>query len=147
MRKFILFITLICVSLICVSLICSGPLTRNEVIKKISIVYEITENSSLVIKTSNFNKSKKLIQAGISPLEIGTYRFEKEGSNQPLLTVEEIFYHTDRSLISKYSNEQNLKREDNVTFWLSQIATHTYGDVLQNSEGLYYTKQVWFNLE
>ena len=78
---------------------------------------------------------------------ISTYGFEKEGSNQPLVTVEDIYYHTDKLLVSKFSNEQNPKRQDYETFWLSQIATHTYGDVLQNSEGLYYTIQVWFNLE
>lgn len=130
-----------------IHLICLAQNSRVEVIKKISIVYDITENSSLVIKTSNFNKEKKLIQAGIMPLVLGTYRFEKEGLNQPIKTVEEIFFHTDRSIISMYSNEKEPKREDYVTFWLSDIATHIYGNVLQNSEGLYYTKQVWFNLE
>tara|TARA_B110000908_G_C9972293_1_gene321698 strand:+ start:108 stop:536 length:429 start_codon:yes stop_codon:yes gene_type:complete len=138
---------IVLIILINVSLICSAQSTRNEVIEKISIVSEIIENSDLIIKTSNFNQDKEFIEAGIFPLIISTYGFEKEGSNQPLVTVEDIYYHTDKLLVSKFSNEQNPKRQDYETFWLSQIATHTYGDVLQNSEGLYYTKQVWFNLE
>ena len=142
MKKYIVLIILLNVSLIC-----SAQSKRNEVIEKISIVYEIIENSSLLIKTSNFNQSKELIQAGVSPMIIGSYRFEKEGSNQPLVTVEEIYYHKDRSLVSQYSNEQNPKRSDYQTFWLSQVATHTYGDVLKNKNGLYLTRQVWFNLE
>ena len=140
-------VLIILIILINVSLICSAQSTRNEVIEKISIVSEIIENSDLIIKTSNFNQDKEFIEAGIFPLIISTYGFEKEGSNQPLVTVEDIYYHTDKLLVSKFSNEQNPKRQDYETFWLSQIATHTYGDVLQNSEGLYYTKQVWFNLE
>ena len=138
---------IVLIILINVSLICSAQSTRNEVIEKISIVSEIIENSDLIIKTSNFNQDKEFIEAGIFPLIISTYGFEKEGSNQPLVTVKDIYYHTDKLLVSKFSNEQNPKRQDYETFWLSQIATHTYGDVLQNSEGLYYTKQVWFNLE
>ena len=138
---------IVLIILINVSLICSAQSTRNEVIEKISIVSEIIENSDLIIKTSNFNQDKEFIEAGIFPLIISTYGFEKEGSNQPLVTVEDIYYHTDKLLVSKFSNEQNPKRQDYETFWLSQIATHTYGDVLQNSEGLYYTIQVWFNLE
>ena len=100
-----------------------------------------------MIKTSNFNNDKTLIEAGVFPTIIGTYRFEKEGLNALLTTVEEIYYHKDRSLVSQYSNEQNPKRSDYQTFWLSQVATHTYGDVLKNKNGLYLTKQVWFNLE
>jgi len=138
---------IVLIILINVSLICSAQSTRNEVIEKISIVSEIIENSDLIIKTSNFNQDKEFIEAGIFPLIISTYGFEKEGSNQPLVTVKDIYYHTDKLLVSKFSNEQNPKRQDYETFWLSQIATHTYGDVLQNSEGLYYTIQVWFNLE
>ena len=134
-------------ALIIFSLFSSAQSKRSEVIKKINVVYEVIENTSLVIKTSNFNNDKTLIEAGVFPTIIGTYRFEKEGSNALLTTVEEIYYHKDRSLVSQYSNEQNPKRSDYQTFWLSQVATHTYGDVLKNNNGLYLTKQVWFNLE
>tara|TARA_B100000780_G_scaffold180189_1_gene126352 strand:+ start:1748 stop:2176 length:429 start_codon:yes stop_codon:yes gene_type:complete len=134
-------------ALIILSLVSSAQSKRSEVREKISIVSEIIENTSLVIKTSNFNNDKTLIEAGIIPMIIGTYMFEKAGSNEPLTTVEEIYYHKDRSLVSKYSNEQNPKRSDYQPFWLSQVATHIYGDVLKNKNGLYFTKQVWFNLE
>lgn len=121
--------------------------TRSEVKEKITIVYDIIEDEPLYIKTSNFEKSKDLINAGISPITIVIYRFEKTGNNAPIYLVEETHYHTDRDLISRYSNEQNPKRKDFESYWLSQIATHTYGDVLKNSDGLYYTTQVYFNLE
>ena len=125
----------------------SAQSLRYEVEKQVSILYDIVESSSLIIKTSNLDKDKELIQAGMRPLIIGVYRFEKEGMNQPLLTVEETYWHKDRSLISKYSNEKNPKREDYATFWLSQIATFTWGPVLQDNDGIYFTKQTIFNLE
>jgi hypothetical protein len=126
---------------------CSAQSLRQEVIATVSIVYDVIESSSLIIKTSNYEQSKQLIEAGISPVIIGVYRFKEEGMMQPLLTVEETFFHSDRALVSKYSNEQNPKRLDYQTFWLSQIASHTYGPVYQDSEGLYFTKQTFFNLE
>ena len=126
---------------------CSAQSLRHEVKEAVSLIYDVIESSSLIIKTSNYEQSKQLIEAGISPLNIGVYRFQKEGMMQPLLTVEDTFYHYDRALVSKYSNEQNPKRLDYQTFWLSQIASHTYGPVLQNSEGVYFTTQTYFNLE
>ena len=50
--------------------------TRSEVLEQVSIVSEVTENSSLIIKTSNFNKYRNLVDANIIPLEIGIYRFK-----------------------------------------------------------------------
>ncbi|MDA9363324.1 hypothetical protein N9R11_03870 [Polaribacter sp.] len=129
------------------ALISYSQSNRSEVIEKVSTVYDITENTSLVIKTANYNNDKLLIENGIFPLIIGTYTFKEVGLNALLSTATEVFYSKDRSLVSKYSNEQNPKRLEYVTFWLSQVATHTYGDVLKNKDGFYYTKQVWFNLE
>jgi len=129
------------------SLISYSQSKRSEVIEKVSTIYEIIENTSLAIKTSNYNNDKILINNGIFPLIIGTYRFKEEGLNALLSTATDIYYSKDRSLVSKYSNEQNPKRIEYETFWLSQVSTHTYGDVLKNNDGLYYTKQVWFNLE
>ncbi len=129
------------------SLISYSQSKRSEVIEKVSTVYEIIKNTSLVIKTSNYNNDKMLIDNSISPLIIGTYRFKEEGLNALLSTATDVYYSKDRSLVSKYSNEQNPKRLEYETFWLSQVATHTYGDVFKNKDGIYYTKQVWFNLE
>ena len=42
-------------ALIIFSLVSSAQSKRSEVIKKINVVYEVIENTSLVIKTSNFN--------------------------------------------------------------------------------------------
>ena len=123
--------------------------TRSEVLEQVLIVSEVTENSSLIIKTSNFNKYRNLVDANIIPLEIGIYRFKSKGNNAKLYTVTETYYSYDRNLISKYSNEneQNPSRKDYTTFWLSQVRTVTYGPVLKNSDDIYYTVTTSFNLE
>lgn len=125
----------------------NSQLSRKEVEAKVSSVFKITDNQPLFFKTSNYELEKDLINASLSPLVISVYRFNEEGENEPIYTVTETYFHTDRDLVKIYSNEQEPQREDYVTFWLSQVATHTHGEVLQNAEGIYYTTQVWFNLE
>ena len=58
------------------ALISYSQSNRSEVIEKVSTVYDITENTSLVIKTANYNNDKLLIENGIFPLIIGTYTFK-----------------------------------------------------------------------
>ena len=45
------------------------------------------------------------------------------------------------------SNEQNPLRQDYQPFWLSQVRTITYGPVMKNSDGYFYTIETTFNLE
>lgn len=120
--------------------------TRREVRAKVSQVHEIIEDNSQYIKTSNFETEKELIMRGISPICISTYRFESSSEYAKLKVVEEIYFHSDRKLISLYSSEKNPRRTDYTSYWLSQVATHTYGDVTYH-DGMYYTTQSWFNLE
>lgn len=135
------------ISLCSFSSICLAQYTRAEVIKKVKLVYDIFESNSLTFKTTNLNREKNLIIAGIVPYTISTYRFEKKGLDQPLVSVTETYWSNARSLISKYSNEQNTERKDFEEFWLSDVASHIYYDVSENPEGGYNTSQVWFNLE
>lgn len=120
---------------------------RSEVYNTLSKVYEITENSSLIIKTSPNSTQRSLIAKGLMPLEIGVYRFNSEGDHARLYTATETFYSYNRSLISQYSNEQNQSRQDYETYMFSQVRTVTYGPVFKNPKGLYYTVTTSFNLE
>tara|TARA_A100001011_G_scaffold340560_1_gene372799 strand:- start:321 stop:743 length:423 start_codon:yes stop_codon:yes gene_type:complete len=128
-------------------LISTGQSLRYEVYNKISQVFEVVENSALIIKTSNLNTEKSMINKGIVPLTISIYRFKKEGNNAPLYTVADTHYSLNRRVISMRSNEQNPSRQDYQPFWLSQVRTITYGPVRKNSEGFFYTTETSFNLE
>ena len=121
--------------------------TRSEVYNTLSQIFEITKNSSLVIETSNMKLHGSLISKGLAPLEIGVYRFRDEGSSAKLFTATETYYSPDRDLISMYSSEQNKKRQDYQPYIFSQVRTVTYGPVLKDSNGLYYTVTTSFNLE
>ena len=120
---------------------------RSEVYNTLSEIYEISENSPLIIKTSPSSTQMSLIDKGLMPFEIGVYRFKSEGDHARLYTATETYYSYDRSLISEYSNEKNPSRQDYVTYLFSQVRTVTYGPVLKNTEGLYYTVVTSFNLE
>jgi hypothetical protein len=125
----------------------SAQAPRYEVFKTLSGIYEITENSSLIIRCSNLNTSGSLIKKGLMPLELSTYRFKSEGDNAKLYTSESTYYSYDRSQISMYSNEKNPTRQDFQTYLFSQVRTVTYGPVLKDAKGFYYTTEVSFNLE
>ena len=128
-------------------LISTGQSLRYEVYNKISQVFEVVENSALIIKTSNSNIDKSMISNGIVPFTISVYRFKNEGSNAPLYTVTDTHYSTNRKTVSMYSNEQNPLRQDYQPFWLSQVRTITRGPVMKNSDGYFYTIKTSFNLE
>lgn len=133
--------------LILIPFIALSQSRRSEVYNTLSEIYEISENSSLIIKTSPSSTQMSLIDKGLMPFEIGVYRFESEGDHARLYTATETYYSYDRSLISQYSNEQNQSRQDYVTYLFSQVRTVTYGPVLKNPEGFYYTVVTSFNLE
>ena len=124
-----------------------GQSLRYEVYNKISRVFEVVENSALIIETSNLNVDKFMINKEIVPLTISVYRFKNEGSNAPLYTVTDTHYSLNRKIISMRSNEQNPLRQDYQPFWLSQVRTITYGPVMKNSDGYFYTIETSFNLE
>ena len=125
-----------------------SQLTRKEAIAKISPIYSsVLKNSALIYEADNSITSEKLIQNGLAPYTVIILRFEREGENEKLKTVEEYYYHSNRRLVSLYSNEENVEREDYKPFWLSDVASHTYGKVIKDNKGNYYTRQVWFNLE
>ena len=124
-----------------------GQSLRYEVYNKISRVFEVVENSALIIETSNLNVDKFMINKEIVPLTISVYRFKNEGSNAPLYTVTDTHYSTNRKTVSMYSNEQNPLRQDYQPFWLSQVRTITRGPVMKNSDGYFYTIKTSFNLE
>ena len=81
-------------------LVSFGQSLRYEVYNKVSQVFEVVENSDLIIKTSNLNSDKSMINKGIVPLTISIYRFKKEGNNAPLHTVTDTHYSLNRKLIS-----------------------------------------------
>lgn len=134
-------------SLFLIPFIGFGQSIRSEVYNTLNQVYDIVENSALIIKTSNSSKEASLIEKGISPLEISIYRFKKEGNNAPLYSVQSTYYSFDRRIISMRSNEQNPSKKDYQPFWLSQVSSITTGPVIETGDGLFKTEEMRFNLE
>ena len=134
--------------------LCFGQMTRAEVMSKLNEwrSYEIERiqeiGSSRIITNNQIGDNISMINNGIYPYSETIYFFSGNEINSKLESVSTIYSHPDRSVISLYSNENQLTNEYFQPYIFSNSRSISRGPVEFDSKtGRYFTRETNFNLK
>ena len=130
--------------------LCFSQMTRNEVMNKLNEwkkygIEQIQEiGSSRIVTNNQLGDNISMINNGVYPYSETIYFF----SAGKLESVSTTYSHPDRSVVSLYSNENQLANEYFQSYIFSKTRNISRGPVEFNSQtGRYFTRETNFNLK